>query len=168
MKTVVELGSPCLSQLQPEQLPGPRARILQGRAADGGTPNARSNFFLCRHRCSQRYPGSVGVARQTYKNVCQYGIGHPRIAYRLQKAEFHLDRIRSNWGIAVSDHDQFGRTRLSNCLVNPLQVRDLPKRLDDCQKMDQIDANVVADFAGKIQPEPRNYPMSSLVGQQPD
>lgn len=47
------------------------------------------------------------------------------------------------------------------CIVNPRQIRDFAKALGKLAKTDKIDAQVIALFAQKVQPEPRQMKSKS-------
>lgn len=61
-------------------------------------------------------------------------------------------------GLEIVAAAELGLAGLSVAIINPRQARDFAKAMGRLAKTDTIDAGVLADFAQRVQPEPRPMP----------
>jgi transposase len=80
----------------------------------------------------------------------------------INKAVTHLKKLaptlvvmEATGGLEMSLAAALGAVGISAAVVNPRQVRDYAKAMNKLAKTDTIDAQVMADFAAAIHPEPR-------------
>ena len=63
--------------------------------------------------------------------------------------------MEATGGLEMSLAAALGAVGIPVAVVNPRQVRDYAKSMGKLAKTDTIDAQVMADFAAAVQPEPR-------------
>lgn len=153
-KAVGQLGSSRSSGHQPEQLRGPRARIVQGRETRRWTMS--SAIFV-----------GMDVSQDTVDIVVQPGTvfqvrnDEPGIAEavkRLQAVQPTLMVLEATGGLEVPLAGALAAAALPVVVINPRQVRDFARATGQLAKTDRLDAQVLARFAEAIRPSIRPVP----------
>jgi transposase len=153
-KTVGQLGSSRSSGHQPEQLRGPRARIVQGRET---------------RRCTMSPAIFVGmdVSQDTVDVAVQPGtafqirndeLGVVEAVTQLQAVRPTLIVLEATGGLEVPLAGALAAAGLPVVVVNPRQVRDFARATGQLAKTDRLDAQVLARFAEVIHPPVRPIP----------
>lgn len=153
-KTVGQLGSSRSSGQQPEQLRGPRARIVQGRET---------------RRCTMSAAIFVGldVSQDTVDVVVQPGTtfhlandesGVAEAVTRLQAVQPTLIVLEATGGLEVPLAGALAAAGLPVVVINPRQVRDFARATGQLAKTDRLDAQILARFAEAIRPPVRPIP----------
>jgi transposase len=153
-KTVGQLGSSRSSGQQPEQLRGPRARIVQGRET---------------RRCTMSPTIFVGmdVSQDTVDVAVQPGTafqitnderGITVAVERLQALQPTLIVLEATGGLEVPLAGALAAVGLPVVVINPRQVRDFARATGQLAKTDRLDAQVLAHFAEAIRPPVRPVP----------
>ena len=154
MKTVGQIGSSRSSGHQPEQLRGPRARIVQERET---------------RRCTMSGTCFVGmdVSQDTVDVAVQPGpafqianddLGIAEAVARVQAIQPTLIVLEATGGLAVPLAGALAAVGLPVVVVNPRQVRDFARATGQLAKTDRLDAQVLAHFAEAIRPPIRPVP----------
>lgn len=66
--------------------------------------------------------------------------------------------LEATGGLEIAAAAELGLAGLAVAIINPRQARDFAKAMGRLAKTDTIDAGVLADFAQRVQPEPRPMP----------
>ena len=151
LKTVGQLGSSRSSGPQPEQLRGPRARIVQGRET---------------RRCHMSPAIFVGmdVSQDTVDVAVQPGTafqiandeqGITGAVERLQALQPTLIVLEATGGLEVPLAGALAAVGLPVVVINPRQVRDFARATGQLAKTDRLDAQILARFAEAIRPPVR-------------
>lgn len=153
-KTVGPLGSSRSSVHQPEQLRGPRARMVQGRETWRCTMNAEIFVGM---DVSQ---GSVDVAVHpgTAFQIVQDEGGIEEAVARLQAVQPTLIVLEATGGLEVPLTGALAAAGLPVVVINPRQVRDFARATGQLAKTDRLDAQILARFAEAIRPPVRLVP----------
>lgn len=153
-KTVGQLGSSRSSGHQPEQLRGPRARIVQGRET---------------RRCTMSHECFVGM--DVSQDTVDVAV-HPGTAFQITNDDRGIaeavERMRAlhptlivreaTGGLEVPRAGSLTAVGLPVVVVNPRQVRDFARATGQLAKTDRLDAQVLAHFADAIRPPIRPVP----------
>ena len=153
-KTMGQLGSSRSSGHQPEQLRGPRARIMQGRET---------------RRCAISPAIFVGmdVSQDTVDVAVQPGTafqiphderGIAQAVDRLHALQPTLIVLEATGGLEVPLAGALAAVGLPVVVINPRQVRDFARATGQLAKTDRLDAQVLAHFAEAIRPPVRPVP----------
>ena len=153
-KTVGQLGSSRSSGHQPEQLRGPRARIVQGRETRRCT---MSGACFVGMDISQ---DTVDVAVQpgTAFQIAHTEQGLAEAVKRLQTLKPALIVLEATGGLEVPLAGALAAVGLPVVVINPRQVRDFARATGQLAKTDQLDAQILARFAEAIRPPVRPAP----------
>lgn len=82
---------------------------------------------------------------------------------QLRKHPLALVVLEATGGLERPIAAALGVTRIPTVLVNPREVRDFARATKRLAKTDRIDAEVLADFGLKLQPDPRPLPDEATV-----
>ena|SRR6185437_2772258 len=159
-KTVGQLGSSRSSGHQPEQLRGPRARIVQGRETRRGT---MSGACFVGMDVSQ---DTVDVAVQpgTAFRIVNDEPGVAAAVERLQELQPTLIVLEATGGLEVPLAGALAAVGLPVVVIHPRQVRDFARATGQLAKTDQLDAQILARFAEAIRPPVRPVPDDQTQG----
>ena len=93
--------------------------------------------------------------RQQARNFRNNGAGINGAVTYLNDLDPTLVVMEATGGLEMSLAAALGAVGIPVAVVNPRQVRDYAKSMGKLAKTDTIDAQVMADFAAAVQPEPR-------------
>ncbi len=153
-KTVGQLGSSRSSFIQPEQLRGPRARIMQGRAARGY--DMRAPLFVGIDVSQNQL--DVAVRPGTAFQVTHDETGMAEVVDKLQAVQPALIVLEATGGLEVPLTSALAAKGFPVVAINPRQVRDFARATGQLAKTDRLDAQVLARFAEAIRPPVRELP----------
>jgi transposase len=153
-KTEGQLGSSRSSVHQPEQLRGPRARMVQGRET---RRFAMSAEIFVGMDVSQ---GGVDVAVQpgTAFQIAHNERGIAEAVARLQAVQPTLIVLEATGGLEVPLTGALAAAGLPVVVINPRQVRDFARATGPLAKTDRLEAQILARFAEAIRPPVRPVP----------
>jgi len=103
----------------------------------------------------------LDVASAPAGTFCQFSndeSGIEKLVEWLPDSSPALTVLEATGGLEVPVAAALAIANLPVAIVNPRQVRDFAKATGQLAKSDKIDARVLADFARKVSPEPRNLP----------
>lgn len=117
---------------------------------------------------NQAVYGGIDVSKETLdvavksKNLVFTGsntpAGHRVLCKRLKALAPTLLVVEATGGLELDLAIALSGAGMAVAIVNPRQVRDFAKASGQLAKTDRIDAQVICDFAEKMQPEPRPLP----------
>lgn len=102
--------------------------------------------------------------RQQARSFKNNDIGINEAVTYLKKLAPALVVMEATGGLETSLAAAISAARIPVAVVNPRQVRDYARSMGKLAKTDTIDAQVMADFAAAVQPEPR--PLSDAQTQE--
>lgn len=147
---------PSCPNREPEQLPGPRARIAQERAL-WGLYTQEVDMSKCyvgidvSRDALDVYVRPTGKAWQV-TNTCR---GHASLAQRLRRLDPKLVVLEATGGLERAAARALAGAGLAVAVVNPRQTRDFARSTGRVAKTDALDASDLARYAEVVQPEPR-------------
>ena len=94
------------------------------------------------------------LPNKKYMSFTNNGAGIQRLIKKIQLFSDTLTVMESTGGYEASLAYALNEQGLSVSVVNPRQIRDFAKALGRLAKTDQIDAEIIALFASKIEPKP--------------
>lgn len=153
-KTVGQLGSSRSSGQQPEQLRGPRARIVQGRETRRCTMSAA--IFVGMDVSQDTV--DVAVQPGTTFHLANDESGVAEAVTRLQAVQPTLIVLEATGGLEVPLAGALAAAGLPVVVINPRQVRDFARATGQLAKTDRLDAQILARFAEAIRPPVRPIP----------
>ena len=153
-KTVGQLGSSRSSGHQPEQLRGPRARIVQGRETRRCTMSAAIFVGMDISQACVDVVVHTGTAFQ----ISHDERGIAEAVERLHAVQPTLIVLEATGGLEVPLAGALAAAALPVVVVNPRQVRDFSRSTGQLAKTDRLDAQILARFAEAIRPPVRPVP----------
>lgn len=113
---------------------------------------------------SKDYLDIASHPRQQARRFDNYDTGINEAVTYLKKLTPVLVVMEATGGFEMSIAAALGAARIPVAVVNPRQIRDYARSMGRLAKTDTLDAQVMADFAAAVHPEPR--PLSDSQTQE--
>ena len=130
-----------------------------------GRDGMATSWVGIRHRRKGRLDVAVLPARDAW-SVENDEDGIRALVDRVQALGEALVVLEATGGLEYPAVAALGMAKIPAAVVNPRQARDFARALGKLAKTDRIDAFVLAEFAQRVQPEPRPLPEAQAQALQ--